>query len=416
MITVGASTDDGVTTLLAELELEGLPPHMIETRLMEGSATLPAPALELQFVSCGLGIKPKDFPRQVKGKIALIQRGETTFLEKGQQAEKAGALAALIYNNRPGNFFGTLGEGEMPKTPVVSISQTDGEILLKVLGDKNISKSKLKLRPEEVPQPYQMAEFSSRGPNNDGWIKPELTAPGVNITSATIAQAPMPGGGMPDPTGYISSSGTSMATPHVAGAAALLRQAHPDWTSLQIKAALVNTARFMAGQGDVMDQGNGAMDLMKAVDCKAILVTATTPLSPTHSFGRVAHAGQVKQVSQALTIQALGTEAHDGAFTLHVAMLGGMPDGMSVELSVSTVDCQKECVASFDLKVTADGAKLKDGAYCGFVVAEAAWGTLRLPFYFDASKEPRVTPPDPGEKVQVDNPPQRRRVGGKVCC
>ncbi len=412
VITVGASTDDGVTALMAEVEIEGAGQHEIEMRLMDGSVPLPSPAVEVAFVSCGMGLKPKDFPKQVKGRIALIQRGEITFLEKALNAEKAGALAAVIYNNREGNFFGTLGEeAKMPTIPVVAISMENGDILLKAVGEKNQSKAKLKLRPDEVPQPYQLAEFSSRGPNNDGWIKPEITAPGVNINSSTITQAPMPGGGMPDPSGYISASGTSMATPHVAGAAALLRQAHPDWTSQQIKAALVNTARFMEGQGDVMDQGNGAMDLVRALDCKAILVTASDPASPTCSFGRVAHEGAVKKVSQALTIQNLVAGGEAAPLSLHVAMLGGLPQGLTAELSVTSVDHG----ASFDLSMTADGAVLKDGVYCGFVVAEAAWGTLRLPFYYEAAKEPRVAPPDPQQNQQPVVPIERRRLRGMAC-
>ncbi|MDB4894324.1 MAG: peptidase [Firmicutes bacterium] len=316
VITVGASTDDGVTVLAAQLIQEGTQPRSLEMRPMEGSAALPAsPVLELEYLSCGMGGKPGDFPTEAKGRIALVQRGDVTFRDKAMAAEKAGAVACVIYNNHDGSFFGSLGQdAATPKIPVIAMSKADGELMLQAIGKPGpVSHAKLRLSPEQVPQPDHLAEFSSRGPNKDLWIKPELTAPGVNINSATITQAGLPGGGMPDPSGYISASGTSMATPHVAGAAALLRQAHPDWTSLQIKAALVNTARRMAGQGGVMDQGNGAMDLPKATAARAILVAATDPPAVTHSFGRVAHEGAEKIVTQAFVVQPLTKEPDKAA-------------------------------------------------------------------------------------------------------
>lgn len=412
---MGASTDDGVTVLLAQLEAEeGQEPRLIEMRLMDGSANLPTPAIDLQYVPCGMGRKASDFPKSVKNRIALVERGELTFLEKAQNAQKAGALACVIYNNGPGSFFGTLGDGEIPAMPVVSISQEDGQYMLEFVGDRKISKAKLKLNPEGVPQSDRLAEFSSRGPNNDGWIKPELTAPGVNINSATIVEAPSPGGGMPDSSGYTSASGTSMATPHVAGAVALIRQAHPDWTPMQIKAALVNTAQFMAGQGGVMDQGAGVMGLRRAIDCKAILVTVATPFAPTHSFGQVVNDGVAKTVSQALTIQPLSPEINPGPFALSVEVVPPT-EGLRAELSVGSIHCEQSCVATFDLILTADGNLLPDGVYYGWVIAKAEWGALRLPFYYEAARTPGINPVDPKGDPLPEQPPVWRRVG-VMCC
>lgn len=410
-MTVGASTDEGVTALVAELTQEGAAARPIEMGLMEGSVRLPTPAIDIEFVACGMGLKPSDFPKAVEKKIALVQRGDITFRDKALNAEKAGAAAVVIYNNREGGFFGSLGEeAGRPAIPVISINKADGEMMLSAAKG-----ARLRLTPEEVAQPDRMAEFSSRGPNNDLWIKPEIMAPGVNIHSATIVRAAVPGGGMPDATGYISASGTSMATPHVAGAVALIRQANSDWTSMQVKAALVNTARWMAGQGTVMDQGNGAMDLARAIDCQAILVTAATPFAPTHTFGQVVHEGKAVTVSQPLTILPLAAEGSSCDYRLRVE-LAGNPEGIQAELTAGSISCsESECMACFDLTLTVDGTKVKDGAYYGFVHAEADWGTLRLPFYCEASQRPMEQPPEhtgpaPGPGV----PP--KRVGGIPCC
>lgn len=412
---MGASTDDGVTALMAQLSQEGAEAKQIEMRLMEGSQALPEPAIELPYVACGQGTSAQDFPAEVNKKIALIERGSITFYEKAMNAVNAGAAAVVVYNNNDGNFFGSLGDQEpRPAVPVVSVSRADGELMLQAItGQEKVSSAHLKLTPVEVPQPDRLAEFSSRGPNNDGWIKPEITAPGVNIESATIIKAAMPGGGMPDPSGYVSASGTSMATPHVAGAVALLRQAHPEWTSSQIKAALVNTARWMPNQGSVMDQGNGAIDLVRAMDCRAILGTAADPLCPTHSFGQVVNGGKTTVVKQSLTIHPLDAEA-SSSYKLSVE-LAGQPQGLKAELSAGSINCDgEECVASFDLIITADGAAVADGAYYGFVVAEADWGKLRLPFYYEAAQEASTRPPrENGEGPQQD---PNRRVGGMPCC
>ena len=106
---------------------------------------------------------------------------------------------------------------------------------------------------EDVP-----AWFSSRGPTAvDHNLKPEMSAPGVGISAARS-------GGRGDDA-YAAMSGTSMATPHVAGAAAIVKQAHPTWTGQQLKAALVSSAKSDV-PGDVRAQGAGRLDVIAAVE------------------------------------------------------------------------------------------------------------------------------------------------------
>ncbi|MFI7419346.1 S8 family serine peptidase [Nonomuraea sp. NPDC049684] len=107
-----------------------------------------------------------------------------------------------------------------------------------------------------------VTDFSSRGPRGgDGALKPEITAPGFKIVAARAAGTSM---GTPVDDTYTAASGTSMATPHVAGAAAILAQRHPDWTAARLKSQLVSTARTTAGT-PVHSQGAGRVDVSRAV-------------------------------------------------------------------------------------------------------------------------------------------------------
>ncbi|MGV9313079.1 S8 family peptidase [Streptomyces sp. NPDC003691] len=106
----------------------------------------------------------------------------------------------------------------------------------------------------------KLAGFSAVGPRNwDSGLKPDVTAPGVATTAASIAGAPGQ-----NPPGYISMDGTSMATPHAAGAAALLKQKNRDWTGAQLKSALMGSAK--GGAYSVFQQGAGRIAVDRAVD------------------------------------------------------------------------------------------------------------------------------------------------------
>lgn len=117
----------------------------------------------------------------------------------------------------------------------------------------------------------QTTSFSSRGPRlGDGGLKPEIAAPGLNIVAAraagtSLGEGSLPGDGPIDQF-YTAASGTSMATPHVAAAAAELAEQHPDWTGAQLRAALVGTSHALGD--DVYDYGAGRLDIGRAITQK----------------------------------------------------------------------------------------------------------------------------------------------------
>lgn len=196
-----------------------------------------------EWVDAGLG-KAADM-KNVRNKIVLVKRGEISFAEKARNAQRAGAQAIIIYNNMPGSFEG-MAQGAA--IPAAAMSGRDGAWLRK----QTDSLAGTVFHTEQD----RLADFSSRGPVTVTWgVKPDVVAPGVGITSTV-------------PQGYMALQGTSMAAPHVAGAAALLKQAHPNWTPEQVKAALMNTARLLYDGKQpyhVYEQGAGRIQLEQAL-------------------------------------------------------------------------------------------------------------------------------------------------------
>ncbi|WP_432052511.1 S8 family serine peptidase [Streptomyces xiamenensis] len=162
-----------------------------------------------------------------------------------------------------------------------------------------------------VDKSDQLADFSSVGPRTrDGALKPDVTAPGVDIAAAGAPDAAIWQYGDPVADGYVAISGTSMATPHASGAAALLKQQHPEWTGEQLKAVL--TGSTIGGEGlSATQQGSGRIDVPSAMD--ATVIAETTSLS----FGVVPFPHEeADPVTRELTYRNLG----DTEVTLDLAL------------------------------------------------------------------------------------------------
>ncbi|WP_345893217.1 S8 family serine peptidase [Ferdinandcohnia quinoae] len=259
-ISVGATTPPMKVPYLTI----GIEDKKIQLALLQGSKKWDF-SKKQEIVVAGIGDE-EIFP-DVTGKIVLMQRGKITFTEKARRAYNAGAIAVLIYNNTDGNFEGGL-DSELP-IPVASISKVDGNWLKKQIKDGNTHVTTLFNVLEDT-----LAEFSSRGPVTNSWdIKPDIVAPGVAIES-TI------------PDGYIELQGTSMSAPHVAGAAALLKQAHPNWSPLQIKAALMNTALLLKNEQNTYyapyEQGAGRVQLHEAIHAETLVYPSSLAFGMLH--------------------------------------------------------------------------------------------------------------------------------------
>ncbi|WP_179865401.1 S8 family serine peptidase [Bacillus sp. AFS017336] len=202
----------------------------------------------------------------VSGKIVLVQRGVYALVDKITTAQKHGAIAVIMTNNVPGEGFipTNLGAG-YGLVPTFSLSYEQGQGLISKLGTGTVTFSFDEMG-QITDEGSKLASFSSRGPARITYdIKPEVTAPGVAVFS-TIP--PYMHGA--DQIGkyenaYDSLSGTSMASPNVAGVAALLLQANPNLTPSQVKETLMNTGDSLNGDYSVFETGAGQVDPYKAI-------------------------------------------------------------------------------------------------------------------------------------------------------
>lgn len=168
-----------------------------------------------------------------------------------------------------------------------------------------------------VDREDELADFSSRGPRvGDDALKPDITAPGVDIVAARSAQ-----GRIGEPVGehYARLSGTSMAAPHVAGAAALLAQQHPDWTAEQLKSTLMAAARPHPAQ-TAYQQGAGRVDLTRAIG----QTVTSDPVSVSFGLVRWPHDDD-QPVTRAVSWRNSGSSPVALDFTVEVAGPGGRP-------------------------------------------------------------------------------------------
>ncbi|WP_460405006.1 S8 family serine peptidase [Actinophytocola sediminis] len=214
-----------------------------------------------------------------------------------------------------------------------------------------------------------LAPFSLTGPTvGDAGIKPDLTAPGVDIVAALHAAGTI---GPPVDEGYTALSGTSMAAPHVAGAAALLAQQHPDWPGQRLKAALAGSA-VPTPELTVFEQGSGRVDLARAIDATVVAEPSSLSLG-IQPWPRE----DDEPVTRTLTYRNLGDT--DSTHTLSLAATDPNGDPTDV-FSLSANEITVPAGGTAEVTVTGDPRSgPADGAYSGVVVATAGDAVIRTP-------------------------------------
>lgn len=296
----------------------------------------------------GLGCQP--ISDDLTGKIAVLKRGACTFTTKATHAQAKGAVGVILVNNSSGDPTSMFVETSVT-IPMVMVTDKDGAwILGGSSGSAVMEPSPVK---EFITENHSLiANFSSRGPTVNYTLKPDLSAVGVNVYSSVV------GGGL------ASYNGTSMATPHVAGAAALLLQAHPDWEPQDVKSALMGTARDPKSAPLPLEVGAGIIDVGEALKPVAMANPASL------SFGKL-------KTSDKATIRVTLKNSSDSRQIYTITA----DNKANVKVRKTKLFLGKGRVGTFE--VTASGLK-KAGDYQGYitVTANKSGESIRIPYYF----------------------------------
>ena len=332
----------------------------------------PAVTAPLAVAAPGNGCTPFTNAAAVSGALAIFDRGACSFSTKIRNAQAAGALGAIVVNNQPGDPSGMARDGT-PNQPTISGAMVALSDRAALRADAGLPATVDGASSQEFITTNQdvIAAFSSAGPVDRTFaLKPDITGPGVNVYSS------VPGA----PEGQFALfSGTSMATPHTAGAAALLVQQHPDWTTDQIKSALVTTAKRAVvtspgGHTDpgVLRRGGGLIDLSRAGSA------AATVSDPTVGFG-FHEANGVWTSRRDVTL----TNVTGAPLTYDLAVVQGASPEVSFAVSPASLSVPAGGSASFTVTLSSGGVALT-GAFKDFegdVVVTGGASTLRLPLW-----------------------------------
>ena len=396
---VGASQDDGVfynsvavnapgSVAGDYVAVEGASP----VQLSDTGPITADMALVSNFYSCAA------IPEDLTGKIALASRGVCSFTAKYNNAAAAGAVAIVVFNQgTPGRFDPIVMSAPGTTIPGVMISFGDGDSLAAESGLNATLDA-----ANAVPALNRIAGFSSRGPNNGELdiIKPDVAAPGVAILAA---ESPAQGGEL-----FQSINGTSMASPHVAGAFALLKEAHPDWTPAMARSALMTTARqglkktfgevpadpFDIGAGEILPSDGLDPGLAYDVDLfDYVRYTCGSKTQPQiFSAGTCAFFGSIDPSD--LNLPSIGIGDLVGAQTItrtvtSIANNNGnksytvsvdAPPGIDVSVSPSSIKLKPGQSASYEVTFTSNGnAVLDEWTFGSLTWAHAGEYSVRSP-------------------------------------
>lgn len=404
VIAVGASTSN---LRLPTARLIAPRDELIQTRRAAFSANPPAEPIQAELVDVGYGTPEEyDAVGDVTGKVVAYEANlpedlanvSPFLLEQAQLAEDRGAVGIFGYLRGVGGPVGAeqLVEGrsvpsvtdrdvDVPLQPfasgddfrmdevvVMSVDEFQWAELEALLAEGNVT-----VEISGVDASDRLAAFSSRGPTSRFTLKPDIVAPGVEIRSTwpTAQWAP----------GEYRLSGTSMASPHVAGAAALLRQLRPDELATQVKGRLVGAATALADT-PVKDQGAGRLDVAAAA---AASVTASPPVL---SLGLADLGGEA--VTATGTVRLHNSSSEPVTLDLRV-------DGSADTVGTATVTPEQASIpgggeVSVTLQTTAPRPDI-DSELSGWLIADVAGAApdVRVPYLLAVRPLAVQASPDP---------------------
>jgi minor extracellular serine protease Vpr len=305
----------------------------------------------------------------LSGSIVLASRGVCTFASKAEKAGAAGASGIILIDNRPGEPNVIPIPVAVPSAMVADLDGARLRTFLAAHGGRGSVRLLSAPRLVETGRSGIITDFSSAAPTPFGHaLKPDVAAPGGQILSSTT-----PAGGGP----FAVFDGTSMATPHVSGAVALLLERHPNWTPAQLKSALVATAGPAWGdtartsEASVLLEGGGLVQL-PAADAPLVFTSPTSL-----SFGDVDVSAGAQQRSRLVAV----ADAGGGVGSWEVSV---QPQGATAGTRVDVTPLVQvapggDTQISVVVNANADAGK---GENYGFVVLRHGAVARRIPYLF----------------------------------
>jgi len=338
LVTVKATAADGEVAIYPAIE-------GAFTKVLD--ATVSA---ELVLADPPLACGPLVNAADVAGKIALIDRGDCLFVDKLTQAVDAGAVGAIVADNVAADLPLQMGGAVPIGIPGVMVTQAQGAALKAELAEGPVL-AELDPTLYTGPGVELLSGLSSRGPSPiDGRLKPEIAAPGVAIDSALVGSG----------SGVRRNNGTSVASPMVSGAAALVREAQPGLSAFALKAALVNATvplfdfnGVAYGTGRI---GGGRLDVARAARARVTAAADPTSGEIGVSFGAVV-ADATTTVKRTFVVTNHSADAVSLGATL--ALTHELP-GVTVTITPGAADLAAGEPATFELTLSLDPMVLGD--------------------------------------------------------
>lgn len=380
VISAGASTNSHYFSPSVSISSEGAPGTVKNLAAAVGSSAFypsqvganVAPLVDITMSPIGndgLGCSPLG-TGTLTGAFALIKRGSCYFADKAAFAQAAGAIGVIFYMADSSSLISPSVDSFVG--PTAMISAVDGQALISYIASNPGAQVTIDLAGIETTSTANLlASFSSRGPTPDGLLKPDLVSTGTGLYLAVQDYDPQ--GEMYSANRYGAGDGTSFAAPITAGAAALVRQAHPGWTAAQVRSALINGASASVtledSQGytvDVRSTGSGLLNATAAVGATVLADPATV------SFGTMSRGAPAK--SKTITITNAGASS--------VALVAAV-SGTGVTITPANAAVPAGGSVAFTVAFSGASATAAEGAYSGLITFTSGSAvSLRVPYLY----------------------------------
>ncbi|MDP8982255.1 MAG: S8 family serine peptidase [Acidobacteriota bacterium] len=380
-ITVGSALNDRIFGGSEKLG-DGPPVLAIPGNGRNSSSPISAPLADVAPLdSNGMACGPLP-DGSLPGSIALVLRGVCPFEDKINNVARAGAVAALIYTDaaRPDAIVMAVGGATLP---AAMVSYPNGIAAKQQIAGGTVSAT-LDFSLQAIASPAnQISGFSSRGPNTDGGIKPDLLAIGDTIYTATNG------------SGFVVESGTSFSSPMTAGAAALVKAARPGLTAQQYRSLLIDT-----GVPVIVDSGQ-QLPLQRAgggiLNVFAALTATSTAVPASLSFGI---GSDTADQTRTLTVSNVSTNADT------FSIVAQPVNGPAPALAMNTVQLLPG--QSQDVAVQYTNSGLAPGSYWGFLQIQGSQNqtVTAVPYWYGVGSQT-------AQYVSVFNPPTSARRGSR---